>query len=167
MIFPIFSWKMANLEFFRIFLSTVKAFYFCVKKCISFRAHLIFVPDLEKCTTESSYLETILGSLFFTISSNALWWWKIVEKVLAPLILIKIKELSKTAPPSKCISFSMIKWNSKWIFMPKTLFWKTLLNQHWCHSVSKFHFCPKITNFWKAWKMVNFEICVKIDYFKR
>ena len=26
-------------------------------------------------------------------------------------------------------------------------------------------FCPKTTNSWKAWKMVNFYFCVKIDYF--
>ena len=30
-----------------------------------------------------------------------------------------------------------------------------------------FIFCPKITNSWKAWIMVNFDFCVKIDYFKR
>ena len=26
-------------------------------------------------------------------------------------------------------------------------------------------FCPKTTNSWKAWKLVNFDFCVKIDFF--
>ena len=36
-----------------------------------------------------------------------------------------------------------------------------------CHSVSKVHFCPKTTNSWTAWKMVNFFIYVwKLIHFR-
>ena len=60
-----------------------------------------------------------------------------------PLILYKLYYI---------IHYQRISWKKKWKKEPFTVCQRSI-------------FCPKITNSWTAWKMVNSYFCVKIDFF--